>query len=83
MGALSSFALLFQALSEHSNFQSGVTKRDSKQLKKCWENVKARCRKKMAREKREAKVTDGVSSSSIKYDEAGSVASIILSQMES
>ena len=31
----------WEALSEKFNSQSGVTKRDSKQLKKCWENVKA------------------------------------------
>jgi hypothetical protein len=34
-----------EALSEQFNSQSGVTKRDSKQLKKCWENVKARAKK--------------------------------------
>ena len=31
----------WEALSEEFNSQSGVTKRDSKQLKKRWENVKA------------------------------------------
>ena len=31
----------WEALSEEFKSPSGVTKRDSKQLKKCWENVKA------------------------------------------
>ena len=38
----------WEALSEQFNSQSGVTKRDSRQLKKCWENVKARAKKQLA-----------------------------------
>ena len=39
---------------EEFNSQSGVKKRDSKQLRKCWENLKARAKKSIAKEKREA-----------------------------
>ena len=44
----------WEALSEEFNSQSDVTKRDSKQLKKCWENLKARAKKQLAKEKRES-----------------------------
>ena len=36
---------VWETLSEEFNSQSGVTKRDTKQLKKCWENIKARAKK--------------------------------------
>ena len=35
----------WEALSKVFNSQSGVTKRDSKQIKKCWGNLKARAKK--------------------------------------
>ena len=35
----------WETLAEEFNSQSGVTKRHAKQLKKCWENIKARAKK--------------------------------------
>ena len=49
--------IAWEALSHEFNSQSGVTKRDSKQLKKCWGNVKARAKKQIAKQKRDAKFT--------------------------
>ena len=43
--------IAWEALSHEFNSQSGVTKRDSKQLKKCLENVKARAKKQIAEER--------------------------------
>ena len=73
----------WEALSEQFNSQSGVTKRDSKQLKKCWENVKARAKKQLAKEKREVKLTGGGPSTSKQDDEVAAVASIIPAQIDS
>ena len=73
----------WEALSEQFNSQSGVTKRDSKQLKKCWENVKARAKKQLAKEKREVKLTGGGPSTTKQDDEAAAVASIIPAQIDS
>ena len=36
---------VWEDLSEEFNSQSGVSKRDSRQLKKCWENIKSRAKK--------------------------------------
>ena len=66
-----------------NNSQSGVMKRDAKQLKKCWENIKARAKKQLAKEKREVKLTGGGPSSSKQDDEAAAVASIIPAQIDS
>jgi hypothetical protein len=63
----------WEALFEQLNSQSGVTKRDSKQLKKCWENVNARAKKQLAKEKREVKLTGGGPSTSKQDDEAAAV----------
>jgi hypothetical protein len=60
-----------------------VTKRDSKQLKKCWENVKARAKKQLAKEKREVKLIGGGPSTTKQDDEAAAVASIISAQIDS
>ena len=73
----------WEALSEEFNSQSGVTKRDSKQLKKCWENLKARAKKQLAKEKREFKLTGGGPSTSKQDDEAVAVSSIIPAQIDS
>ncbi|KAM6445320.1 myb/SANT-like DNA-binding domain-containing protein 3 [Rhynochetos jubatus] len=43
----------WQALAHEYNSQPGVSLRDFKQLKKCWENIKARTKKIMAHERRE------------------------------
>lgn len=42
-----------QALGHEYNSQPSVSLRDFKQLKKCWENIKARTKKIMAHERRE------------------------------
>ena len=63
--------------SEEFISQSGVSKRDSRQLKKCWENIKFRAKKQLAKEKRESKLTGGGPSSSKHDDEAAAVSSII------
>ena len=69
--------------SEEFNSQSGVSKRDSRQLKKCWENIKSRAKKQFAKEKRESKLTGGGPSSSKQDDEAAAVSSIIPTQIDS
>lgn len=43
----------WQALAHEYNSQPNVSLRDFKQLKKCWENIKARTKKIMAHERRE------------------------------
>ena len=73
----------WEALSEQFISKSGVTKRDSKQFKKCWENVKARAKKQLAKDKREVKLTGGGPSTSKQDDEAAAVASIIPAQIDS
>ncbi|XP_052493206.1 myb/SANT-like DNA-binding domain-containing protein 3 [Budorcas taxicolor] len=50
----------WQALAHEYNSQPSVSLRDFKQLKKCWENIKARTKKIMAHERRE-KVNRSVS----------------------
>ena len=39
------------------NSLAGVSKRDYKQIKKCWENITSRANKSIAKQKREAKLT--------------------------
>ncbi|KAM5156790.1 myb/SANT-like DNA-binding domain-containing protein 3 isoform 2-T2 [Mantella aurantiaca] len=56
----------WQALAHEYNSQPSVSLRDFKQLKKCWENIKARTRKIMAHERREKVMRGGLGSSSIK-----------------
>ena len=73
----------WEALSKEFNSKSDVTKRDSKQLKKCWENLKARAKKQLAKEKREFKLTGGGPSTSKQDDEAVAVSSIIPAQIDS
>lgn len=73
----------WETLAEEFNSQSGVTKRDSKQLKKCWENIKARAKKQIAKERREAKLTGGGPATISHGEEAAAVASIIPAQIES
>jgi hypothetical protein len=46
--------MTWQTLTEEFNSQAGVKKRESKQIKKCWENIKSRAKKSIAKEKREA-----------------------------
>ncbi|KAM9307891.1 myb/SANT-like DNA-binding domain-containing protein 3 [Gastrophryne carolinensis] len=55
----------WQALAHEYNAQPSVSLRDFKQLKKCWENIKARTRKIMAHERREKVVRCGLASNSI------------------
>ena len=74
---------VWEALSEEFNSQSGVSKRDSRQLKKCWENIKSRAKKQLAKEKRESKLTGGGPSSSKQDDETAAVSSIIPAQIDS
>ena len=66
---------MWEDLSEEFNSQSGVSKRDSRQLKKCWENIKSRAKKQLAKEL-------GPSSSK-QDDEAAAVSSIIPAQIDS
>ncbi|XP_068092726.1 myb/SANT-like DNA-binding domain-containing protein 3 isoform X2 [Hyperolius riggenbachi] len=56
----------WQALAHEYNSQPSVSLRDFKQLKKCWENIKARTRKIMAHERREKVMRCGLASNSIK-----------------
>ncbi|XP_044149134.1 myb/SANT-like DNA-binding domain-containing protein 3 isoform X2 [Bufo gargarizans] len=56
----------WQALAHEYNSQPNVSLRDFKQLKKCWENIKARTRKIMAHERREKVMRCGLASNSIK-----------------
>ena len=73
----------WETLSEEFISQSGVTKRDAKQLKKCWENIKARAKKQLAKEKKEAKLTGGGPSRCIPDEESSAVASIFPAQIDS
>ena len=75
--------LAWEELAQEFNSQSGVTKRDSKQLKKCWENVKARAKKNLAKEKRRAKLTGGGPSCAQQENEDAAVAAIIPNQIDS
>ncbi|XP_056376831.1 myb/SANT-like DNA-binding domain-containing protein 3 isoform X2 [Hyla sarda] len=56
----------WQALAHEYNSQPSVSLRDFKQLKKCWENIKARTRKIMAHERREKVMRCGLASNSLK-----------------
>ncbi len=69
-------------LSEEFKSQSGVKTWDSKQLKKCWENIKFRAKKTIAKEKREAKLTGG-GQDSVGDETATAVAANIPSQIDS
>ena len=69
-------------LSEEFKFQSNVFKRDSRQLKKCWENIKSCAKKQLGKEKRESKLTGGGPSSFKQDDEAAAVSSIIPGQID-
>ena len=74
----------WETVREEFNSQSGVNKRDPKQFKKCWENLKARAKKHLAKEKKVAKfMTGGGPSTSNDGEEASAVASIIPAQIES
>ena len=75
--------MAWEALTEEFNCQAGVTKRESKQIKKCWENIKSRAKKCIAKEKREAKLTGGGSASTERDEGAAAVVSIIQAQMTS
>lgn len=74
---------LWETLSQEFNSQSGVTKRDAKQLKKCWENLKMRAKKVLAKEKRAAKLTGGGVSTSPADEQSSAIASIIPAQIDS
>ena len=76
-------AKAWESLAEEFNSQAGVNKRDCKQLKKCWENMKSRAKKSIAKEKREAKLTGGGTASAEKDECATAVVSIISAQMTS
>ena len=73
----------WETLTQEFNSQSGVHKRESKQLKKCWENIKSRAKKHLAKEKREAKLTGGGTALPVQDEGATAVASIITGQIES
>ena len=75
--------LAWESLAEEFNSEAGVKKRDCKQLKKCWENIKSRAKKSIAKEKREAKLTGGGTASAEKDEGATAVVSIIPAQMRS
>ena len=67
----------WEALTEGFNCEAGVTKQKSKQIKKCWENIKSRAKKCIAKRKREAKLTGGGSASTERDEGAAAVVSII------
>ena len=73
----------WESLAEEFNSQASVNKRDCKQLKKYWENMKSRAKKNFAKEKREAKLTSGGTASAEKDECATAVVSIITAQMTS
>ena len=69
-------------LAEEFSSQTGTKKRDAKQLKKCWENIKSRAKKLFAKEKREIKLTGGGKASPVRDETAAAVAAIIQDQVE-
>jgi molybdopterin biosynthesis enzyme MoaB len=75
--------MAWETLTEEFNSQAGVKKRESKQIKKCWENMKSRAKKSIAKEKREAKLTGGGTPSTERDEGAAAVVSIIPAQMTS
>lgn len=62
---------------------SGASKRDSRQLEKCWENIKSSAKKQLAKEKKERKLTGGGPSSSKQDDETAAVSLVIPAQIDS
>jgi molybdopterin biosynthesis enzyme MoaB len=81
--ALSKKTVTWETLTEEFNSQAGVKKRESKQIKKCWENIKSRAKKSIAKEKREAKMTGGGTASTERDEGAAAIVSIIPAQMTS
>ena len=75
--------MTWETLTEQLNCQAGVKKREAKQVKKCWENIKSRAKKSIAKEKREVKLTGGSSASTERDEGAAAVVSIIPDQMTS
>ena len=73
----------WELLAEEFNSQAGVNKRDCKQLKICWENMKSRAKNSIAKEKREAKLPGGGTASAEKDESATAVVSIIPAQTTS
>lgn len=74
---------MWKVLTEEFNSQNGVSKRDQKQLKKCWDNIKSRAKKTLSKERRETKLTGGGNQPPQADESARAVASIIPSQIES
>ena len=75
--------MVWETLTEEFNSQAGVKKCESKQIKKCWENIKSRAKKSMAKEKRKAKLTGGGTASTEGDEGAAAVVKIIPAQMTS
>ena len=70
-------------MTEEFNSQAGVKKRESKQIKKCWENIKSRAKKYIAKEKRETKLTGGGRASTERDEGAEAVVAIDPGQITS
>jgi len=51
-------------------------------LKKCWDNIKSRAKKSLAKEKRDAKLTGGGKASPMRDETASAVAAIIPDQVQ-
>ncbi len=75
--------MVWETLAEEFNSQAGVKRRESKQIKKCWKNIKSQAKKSIAKEKREAKLTGGGTASTERDESAAAVVSIIPAQMTS
>jgi molybdopterin biosynthesis enzyme MoaB len=67
----------WETLTEEFDSQAGVSERDYKQIKKCWENIKSQAKKSIAKQKRVAKLTGGGTASSERDEGAEAVVSII------
>jgi hypothetical protein len=56
---------------------------DAKKLKKCWENLKTRAKKVLAKENLAAKLTGGGISTSTAEEQSSAIASVIPAQIDS
>ena len=70
--------MAWETLTEQFNCQAGVKKRKAKQIKKCWENIKSRAKKSIAKEKREVKLTGGGSASTRNKRDEGAAAVVLI-----
>ncbi|XP_064625947.1 myb/SANT-like DNA-binding domain-containing protein 3 [Lineus longissimus] len=70
-------------VADNFNSQNGVVKRDVKQLKKCWDNIKSSAKKVLGKDARETKLTGGGKKDTVPNEEAQAIAAIIPAQIQS